>query len=90
MNNSVTRHSSNNYRPLKNEELIERLKQVKSFAAVVHCHRIFAPDFYEDLKKVAIPVISVTRNLLSKQKQDIQDVLHKYKQLHQQPPLKQK
>ena len=90
LNNSVTSHSSNNYRPLKIEDLIERLKKVKSLAAVVYCRRIFAPDFYDALKKVGVPVISVTRNLISKQKQGIPDILHKYRQLHQQPTLEQK
>ena len=51
LNNSISRHGSNNFRALSVSELIEILKSLQyRLSALVYCHRYRTQDIFEQLK----------------------------------------
>ena len=67
LNNSVSKHRTNNYTPLSIDGLIEILKKYRSRnAAVVYCKRLFAPELGNHLREAGLLVINVKKHLLSK------------------------
>ena len=90
INNSVTKHPSNCYKPFSTPEVIDCLKNIEQLAAIVYCRRVAAPDIYDDLKKAGFLVISVTRNIISKRKRADSYLRKRYLQLHQEPNLELK
>ena len=51
LNNSISRHHSNNFCALSVSELIGILKNIqKKLSALVYCHRFCTPEIFESLK----------------------------------------
>ena len=53
LNNSISKHESNNFRPLTVPQLLEVLKVFENkLRALVYCHRFRTPNFLPNLKKL--------------------------------------
>ena len=51
LNNSISRHDSNNFCALSESELVENLKSIqKKLSALVYCHRFRTSEIFEPLK----------------------------------------
>ena len=95
MNNSISRHDSNNFRSLSVPELIEVSKGLQDkLCALVYCHRNRTPDIFEQLKvsetDLHIKVFNIVKDFISSKKQKDAELLKKYKALHQSPELELK
>ena len=53
----------------------------------LYCQRDGAPYILEDLKKLPIPVVQVTTDIISNSKQQDKDLLEVYRELHQETAL---
>ena len=95
LNNSISRHDSNNFRALSVSELIEVLKTVQDkLSALVYCHCYRTPDIFEQLKgqeaDLDIKVFNIVKDFISLKKQNDTELLKHFKALHQSPELEQK
>ena len=95
LNNSISRHDSNNFRSLTVPELIEVLKSLQHrLSALVYCHRYRTPDIFEQLKALEtdlnIKVFDIVKDFISPKKQKDPELLKKFKALHQSPELELK
>ena len=95
LNNSISRHHSNNFCALSVSELIEILKHIqKKLSALVYCHRFRTPEIFESLKTLEtdldIKVFDIVKDFISLKKQKDADLLKKFKALHQSPELELK
>ena len=73
LNNSISRHDSNNFRSLTVPELIEVLKSLQHrLSALVYCHRYRTPDIFEQLKALEtdlnIKVFNIVKDFISPKK----------------------
>ena len=88
INNILTKHKSNSYTGLKGSQLASILLTYKErIAAIVYCQRFGAPQIFEALRSTNIVVIRVTKNLISRRRQQDNLLLHQYLQLHQEGSL---
>ena len=86
INNTISRHRSNNYQPCSVPELTSFLRTNKDlFSAIVYCRRKVTEDIFQELLKSEVLVLSVTKHLISKRKRKTQP--GKYSQLHQEAGL---
>lgn len=91
VNNSVSKHPSNNNRPLSAPELVEQLLRYRShILAVVYCQRSGTEDIYTHLKASGILTLHIIRDLISKRKAKDTSLVKKYSALHQLPRLEVK
>ena len=91
LNNSLSKHKSNNYRPLSVPELLDVLDCLKNkLRALVYCHRNRTPDIFEALKQQSISVFSIEKDFTSTRKQKDPNFLNELKALHQKPELELK
>ena len=95
LNNSISRHDSNNFCALSESELVEILKSIqKKLSALVYCHRFRTSEIFEPLKTLEtdldIKVFNIVKNFISPKKQKDADLLKKLKALHQSPELELK
>ena len=95
LNNSISRHDSNNFCALSVSELIEILKSIqKKLSALVYCHRFRTPGIFESLKTLEtdldIKVFNIVKDFISLKEQKDADLLKKFKALHQSPELELK
>ena len=95
LNNSISRHHSNNFCALSVSELIEILKSIqKKLSALVYCHRFRTPEIFEQLKALEtdlnINVFNIVKDFISPKKQKDSELLKKFKALHQSPELELK
>ena len=95
INNSISRHDSNNFCELSVSELNEILKSIqKKLSALVYCHRFRTPEIFESLRTLEIDldikVFNVVKDFISPKKQKDADLLKKFKALHQSPELELK
>jgi hypothetical protein len=95
LNNSISRHESNNFRSLTVPELIEVLKSLQDkLSALVYCHRYRTPDIFEQLKTLEsdlnIKVFNIVKDFISPKKQKDPALLKNFKALHQSPELELK
>ena len=87
INNTISRHRSNNYQPCSMRQLISFLRTNKDgFSAIVYCRRIGRGDIFQELLKSEVLVLSETKHLISKRKRKKQPGT--YSQLHQEAGLK--
>ena len=87
INNTISRHKSNNYQLSSVPELISFLRTNKDrFSAIVYCRRIATEDILQELLKSEVLVLSVTKHLISKRKRKTQP--GKYSPLHHEAGLK--
>ena len=90
VNNSISPHSSNFYSPPSGSELTKQISKLENCQGVVYCPRKGSPNIYPLLKKLKIPVLHVTRELLSQRKRQDKKILAKYEALHQEPAFEVK
>ena len=73
INNSITKHKSNNYTACS-------LKQyTKNFIAIVYCQRFGTSNIHEDLRQLNIIIIDAKTKLLSKRKQNLPEFAQEIK-----------
>ena len=69
INNSISSHKSNNYRPSSVQEQTNYLTtNINKFKALVYCQRTGTPDIFKELLSTGILVLRVTKHLISKRK----------------------
>ena len=86
LNNSLSKHKSNNFRALSVSELLEILKSLENkLRALVYCHRIRTPDISDVLKRQSIPVFRIETDFFSTRKQNDPKILNELKAIHQRP-----
>ena len=85
INNSLSKHRSNNDNPLTPESLIKILKEYKNkISAIIYVHRQNTPNIYGRLVETGILTINVTKHLISKRKASNKELIRKLKLIH--PP----
>ena len=85
INNSSSKHRSNNGNPLTPESLIKILKEFKNkISAIIYVHRQNTPNIYGRLVETGILTINVTKHLISKRKAINKELIRKLKLIH--PP----
>ena len=92
LNNSISKHESNNYRALTVPQLLDIVKSFENKPrAVVYCHRFRTPNILPKLKEIEkttnIEVFSIVDDFISTRKQKDPDFLKKLKALHQSPEI---
>ena len=92
VNNTISSHRTNNYRPAGVEELTNYLKTKKQqILAIVYCRREGTPDLFSQLLGgTRVLIIPATKRLLSKSKQNNPEQLKEYLKLHQSADLELK
>ena len=75
LNNSISKHESNNFRPLTVPQLVEILKSIENkLRALVYCHRFRTPNICENLKELEnstnIKVFSIVEDFISTKKKE--------------------
>ena len=83
--NSISPHKSYYHCPLSGSELTKQITKLENCQGVVYCPRKGSPNIYPLLKKLKIPVLRVTRELLSQRKRQDKKFLAEYQSLHQEP-----
>ena len=90
VNNSLSRHRSNNNKPLTPSQLIAVLEQYQErIEAIVYCPTEKTPDIYE-LTPSTLVTIHIVKDIVSKRKQKDPSLLKEYRALHQRPALELK
>ena len=70
VNNSMSRHRSNNNKPLTPSQFIAVFKKYQeSIEAKVYCPREETPDIYNQLKRSTILTIHLVKDIVSRRKQ---------------------
>ena len=95
LNNSISRHESNNFQALTVPELIDVLKGLQDkLSALVYCQRHRTPNIFDALNVLKtehnIEVFNIVKDFISSKKQKDPELLKKYKALHQSPELELK
>ena len=91
VNNSLSRHRSNNNKPLTPSQLIEVLEKYQErIEAIVYCPREGTPDIYNQLKRSTLVTIHLVKDIVSRRKQKDLSLLKEYRALHQRPALELK
>ena len=84
INNSISRHRSNNNRNLGSEQLVNLLLRYRTnICAIVYCRRNGTEDIEENLGSTGILVLNFVKDFISKRKSKDQVLIEKYKELHQ-------
>ena len=85
INNSLSKHRSNNDNPLTPESLIKILEEYKNkISAIIYVHRQNTPNIYGRLVETGILTINVTKHLISKRKASNKELIRTLKLIH--PP----
>ena len=92
LNNSISKHKSNDFRPLTVSQLFEILESIENkLRALVYCHRFRTPNIYQTLKELenstSIKVFNVVEDFLSPRKKKDPEYLKKLKASHQSPEI---
>ena len=91
LNNSLSKHKSNNFRALSVSELLEILKPLgNKLRALVNCHRIRTPDIFDVLKTQNFPVFKIETDFFSTRKQNDPQIMNELKAIHQRPEFELK
>ena len=91
VNNSLSRHRSNNNKPLTPSQLIEVLEKYQErIEAIVYCPREGTPDIYNQLKRSTLVTIHLVKDIVSKRKQKDLSLLKEYRAIHQRSALELK
>ena len=95
LNNSISRHDSNNFQALTVPQLIDELKGLQNkISALVYCQRFRTPYIFDALHVLKtdqnIEVFSIVKDFISSKKQKDPELLKQYKALHQSPELELK
>ena len=91
LNNSLSKHKSNNFRALSVSQLLDILRSLENkLRALVYCHRIRTPDISDILKTQSIPVFRIETDFFSTRKQNDPKILNELKAIHQRPEFELK
>ena len=95
LNNSISKHDSNNFRALSVLDQIETLKNLQDkLCALVYCQRNGTPFIFEELKVLQtdhdIKAFSIVKDFISVKKQKDPEILKQFKALYQSPELELK
>ena len=91
VNNSLSRHRSNNIKPLTASLLIAVLEKYQErIGVVVYCPREGNLDIYNQLKRSTLVTIHIEKDIASRRKQKDPTLLLEYRALHQKPGLELK
>ena len=91
VNNSISRHRSNNNKPLTPSQLIAVLEEYQDrIEAIVYCPREGTPDIYDQLTRSTQVTIHIVKDIVSKRKQKDPSLLKEYRALDQKPALELK
>ena len=91
INNSISKHRSNNNRSLSTDQLKSLLLRYKeNITAIVYCRRNGRNNIEKELKKTGILVLKIVEDFISKRKAKDQILIEEYKELHQPPSLELK
>ena len=91
INNSISKHRSNNNRSLSTKQLKSLLFRYKEkITAIVYCRRNSTDNIEKELKKRSILLLNIVEDFISKRKAKDQIFIEKYKELHQPPSLELK
>ena len=91
MNNLLSRHRSNNNKPLTPSQLIAVLEKYQErIEAIAYCPRKGTPDIYNQLKRITLVTIHIVKDILSRRKQKDPSLLKENRTLHQKPALELK
>ena len=86
LNNSLSRHRSNNNKPLTRSQLISVVENYQErIEAIVYC-----PREGTQLKRSTLVTIHLVKDLVSRRKQKDPSLLKEYRALHQRPALELK
>ena len=83
LNNSISKHDSNNFRALSVLDLIKTLKNLQDMLCAFDELKVLQTDY--DIK-----VFSIVKDFISVKKQKNPEILKQFKALHQSPELEQK
>ena len=87
LNNSLSRHRSNNNKPLTPLQLIAVLEKYQErIEAIVYCPRDRTPDIYNQLKRRTLVTVDIV-DIVSRRNQKDPSFLKEYRALHQKPAL---
>ena len=95
LNNSISRHDSNNFQALTVPQLFDVLKSFQDkLSALVYCQRFRTPYIFDALNVLKTDhnyeVFSIVKDFVSSKKQNDPEFLKQYKALHQSPELEMK
>ena len=91
VNNSLSRHRSNNNKPLTPWLLIAvPEKYQERIEAIVYCTRERSPDINYQLKRSTLVTIHLVKDIVSRRKQKDPSLLKEYRALDQKPALELK
>ena len=95
LNNSISRHDSNNFQALTVPQLIDVIKGLQDkLSALVYCQRFRTPYIFDALYVLKtdrnIEVFSIVKDFISSKKQKDPQLLLQYKALHQSTELELK
>ena len=91
VNNSLSRHRSNNNKPLTPSQFIAVLEEYQErLEAIVYCPIEGTADVYDQLKRSTLVTIHIVKDIVSKRKQKDPSLLKEYRALHQRPALELK
>ena len=91
INNSITKHRSNNNRSLSTDQIKSLLLRYKEIiTAIAYCRRNGTDNIEKELKKTGILVLNIVEDFISKRKAKDLILIEKYKELHQPPSLELK
>ena len=95
INNSISRHDSNNFNALSVPDLIDVLISLQDkLSSLVSCHRFRTPYIFDALNVLEtdynIKVFNVVKDFISSKKQKNPKLLKKFRALHQSPELELK
>ena len=84
INNSLSSHQNNYENPYSGKELAHQLKPFsRRIRSIIYCQIDGTPNIYQDLKTANFPVVSITRDIISKRKVKNNQELKKYRPLYQ-------
>ena len=91
VNNSSSRHSSNNYKLLTASQLIAVVEEYQErIEAIVYCPREETPHIYNQLNRSTLVIIHIVKDIVSKRKEKDPSLLKELRALHQRPALELK
>ena len=89
--NWISKHPFNHRTPLTANQLVSEVKPLINshprIEGLVYCQRDGAPYILEGLKKLPIPIVQSTTDIISNSKQQDKDLLEGYRELHQETAL---
>ena len=83
INDTITSHPNDSRIPLTPSELLDEVRALPQINGIVYCQRIEATNVLADLRQLSIPVIEITTELISRKKQQNQELVDTYLNLHQ-------